>query len=435
MNTSLSLCRPKILNSSLLFAKRLLHSYRKNDSGQFAVISAVGISMLLLASAVAVDVSAVTSSKGKAQDLLDLGVMATAAAYKLETDEKAAKKVGRKAFKTQCNYDWCKGNKVPSFKIQKDGKDGFTVTGSYAATSESLLMGIFGKKEMGFKNISVASYNTVGVDHLEIHFVIDWSGSMGIASTKAEEQKLIQFTEQAGLSGGCAFACHMSEGMVPPVNGTNLTTYEIAKANGVKLLEDDMAAAVKDVVDDLFEDGSTTTKVGVYAVSDDLEKVKSPTNQKFSVTTALSTLDMEHHGTRFDLALPDLAYELGASGTGDSELDPQKAVILVTDGLNNEYYSASPNPSSFKASYCDGLKNNGVKVAVLHIPYPDLAGNSLFDMHAGPYLSNIPAGLQGCASEGLYFKADKVNEISDFLLQITSGIMDGSENRDLAFVQ
>lgn len=418
--------------------KRLIENYRQDISGQFAIIFALLSSLLLLSVAAAIDVSSLISSKQQAQNVIDSSVMATARSYQLESDKVKAKKAGRKIFKSQCNYIWCDKKNVPTYKIKADSKNGFTVSATYEGKNDSILMGIFGPEEMSFKNLSVAGFNNPDVFQ-EIQFVIDWSASLGIASTPTEQSQLKALTKpfvdfMPGAEDGCAFACHMPESFIKPlIGGVEVNTYDFARANGINLREDDMAAAIDSVVENLFKTASISTTAGIYAISDQLEQVKAPTNQSFSTLSELDGVNMPRYGTRFDIALPALASQLGVSGTGSTAVDPVKAIVLVTDGLNNNY-AGGIQTSAFQSSYCAGLKANGIKVAVLHLPYPDLAGQDWYESFAKPHLSDIPGALEACASNGLYFEADQSDEISTLLGVITDTITD-VQLQELAFLK
>ena len=119
--------------------------------------------------------------------------------------------------------------------------------------------------------------------------------------------------------------------------------------------------------------------------------------------------------------MPDLTFELGKSGGGTSQTDTKKFIVLATDGLNNNY-GGGILTSEFRTRYCDGLKNNGVTIAVLHLPYPDLGTQAWYRWFAEPHLPNTQTALQACADDGLYFQAETPQEIADALLSISNKI-------------
>ena len=101
--------------------------------------------------------------------------------------------------------------------------------------------------------------------------------------------------------------------------------------------------------------------------------------------------------------LPTFVTDIGAGGTGNNATSPLKFVILVTDGVESDFYkdfysggngavgcNNNPNLSADPAwsyytftgcyaspintTYCSQLKANGVVLAVLETPYVPLTG-------------------------------------------------------------
>ena len=140
---------------------------------------------------------------------------------------------------------------------------------------------------------------------------------------------------------------------------------------------------------------------------------------------------MAKYATRFDLAMPNLTFEVGESGSGSSPTDAKKYVVLVTDGLNNNY-DGGIITGPFQSSYCDGLKANGVEIAVLHLPYPDLGTQAWYQWFAEPHLADTETGLRNCASNGMYYQADQTPQMIAALQSIADSVA-SSEPQELAF--
>ena len=159
----------------------------------------------------------------------------------------------------------------------------------------------------------------------------------------------------------------------------------------------------------------------------------SPTNSStinYAAANLASQLDTNTNanlgsgGTHIDTALTDLNNLITSVGDGSASNNTLPYVFLVTDGaqdpqtksLNQSGGWAGSNHAtviaSGSSSPCAPLKNRGIKVLVLYIPYVPIANpNSSFagdeDDAANNNIPNIPPSLQSCASPpdaaGSYF--------------------------------
>ncbi len=106
-------------------------------------------------------------------------------------------------------------------------------------------------------------------------------------------------------------------------------------------------------------------------------------------------------GTHFENALPAMNNLITSVGTGTSSSNALPYVFLITDGSedqqteSNGNWSGSNSATTLNPSYCTTLKNRGVTVAVLYIPYqpiqdpnPAFANNE--DGYANANIPNIP---------------------------------------------
>jgi hypothetical protein len=131
-------------------------------------------------------------------------------------------------------------------------------------------------------------------------------------------------------------------------------------------------------------------------------------------------------------------------GTGTSSSNALPYVFMITDGsqdyqtqsggnwssLNWSSTAAVPNqnsattipPNSVTSSnYCTTLKNRGITVAILYIPYGTIqnpnasfAGNE--DGYANNNIPNIPSALQSCASPNFFYTANSPADITSALI-------------------
>ena len=418
---------------------RLCRAYRADRSGQFALMFALSVMVVLSGIGLTVDFHNYTRDHQKAQNVLDASVMAAARAYQLEANARTARQHGVSVFVQQCETFGCNTKIPPAINIvENTNSTGFTVTGAYNHRVDTMIMDYVSAKPMKFDVDSEVSFQEA-TGYNDIYFVLDWSASLGIAASPAEQQALMDLTKpsisgMAAAADGCAFACHFDEGFIQPtIDGSVVTTYEFARANGISLREDVIAQKMSDIIDIIFDQNDPMMRIGAYAISDRLEEVKPVTNQPFTLSGELSSVSMAKYGTRFDVAMPDLTFELGQSGDGTGPNDTKKFIVLATDGLNNNY-GGGILTSEFRTRYCDGLKNNGVTIAVLHLPYPDLGTQAWYRWFAEPHLPNTQTALQSCADDGLYFQAESPQEIADALLSISNKISTQAP-QELAFAK
>ena len=131
-------------------------------------------------------------------------------------------------------------------------------------------------------------------------------------------------------------------------------------------------------------------------------------------------------------------------GTGTSSANALPYVFLITDGSqdyqtqwngnwssqnwtsnasvpNQNSATIIPPNSEDNTDYCGKMKNRGITVAVLYIPYgtiqnpnPNFASNE--DGYANNNIPNIPAALQNCASPNFFYTANTPTDIQNALL-------------------
>jgi Flp pilus assembly protein TadG len=140
-------------------------------------------------------------------------------------------------------------------------------------------------------------------------------------------------------------------------------------------------------------------------------------------------------GTHFENALPSVNSLIGTVGTGTSSTNTLPYVFLITDGsedcqqyLNGNWTNAGGGCSPYQnsattinQSYCSTLKNRGITVAVLYVPYEQIQDpNSNFadneDGYANENIPNIPTSLQNCASPNFFYTADSPADIKSALV-------------------
>ena len=140
-------------------------------------------------------------------------------------------------------------------------------------------------------------------------------------------------------------------------------------------------------------------------------------------------------GTHFENAFPSMNSLITSVGTGASSSSTLPYVFLVTDGSqdyqtywNGNWSGTGGSPyqnsaTTVPTSLCTTLKNRGITIAVLYIPYETISpSNASFanneDGYANANIPNIPAALQACASPNFYYTASTPAAITTALQQM-----------------
>ncbi|MGA7788000.1 MAG: TadE/TadG family type IV pilus assembly protein [Xanthobacteraceae bacterium] len=151
-------------------------------------------------------------------------------------------------------------------------------------------------------------------------------------------------------------------------------------------------------------------------------------------------------GTHFENALSSMNTLISSVGTGASSSSPLPYVFIVTDGSqdyqtqsgggwSSQNWSANasvpyqnsatiiPPNTVTTTDYCTRMKNRGITVAVLYIPYETISpSNASFasneDGYANANIANIPTALQTCASPNFYFTANTPTDINNALIEM-----------------
>lgn len=229
--------------------------------------------------------------------------------------------------------------------------------------------------------------------------------------------------------------------------------------NCIQLRLDAVGYALNDPANGMFALARQKTivtnqfRIGLYPFITDIDKNYAPLTSTIAAGSAIDTaaqnlateLDTNTNatlgsgGTHIDNALHSIngliAGGSGAVGDGSSTTNTLPYVFLVTDGAQDNQYKDVPNGSWHGSNHatvlndstvtwktiCTTLKNRGITVSVLNIPYQTInpvnttfAGNE--DTYANNNIPAIEPVLQGCASPpdaggSYYYKATSPAEI------------------------
>jgi Flp pilus assembly protein TadG len=150
-------------------------------------------------------------------------------------------------------------------------------------------------------------------------------------------------------------------------------------------------------------------------------------------------------GTHFENALASINSAIKTVGTGTGTSNALPYVFIITDGSqdyqmqwsgnwSDQNYSSTgavpfsnssaviPPNSVTSTDYCTTIKNRGITIAILYIPYQPIADPSTIfndeDGYANTNIANIPTALQTCASTNFFYTADSPADINNALLSM-----------------
>jgi hypothetical protein len=150
-------------------------------------------------------------------------------------------------------------------------------------------------------------------------------------------------------------------------------------------------------------------------------------------------------GTHFENAFTSMNSLISSVGTGTSTSNALPYVFIITDGSqdyqtqwsgnwSSQNYSSTsqvpyqnsattiPPNSVDSSNYCTTLKNRGITVAVLYIPYQTIQdASTIFDNedgYANNNIPNIPTALQNCASTNFFYTATTPADINSALVSM-----------------
>jgi Flp pilus assembly protein TadG len=295
-------------------------------------------------------------------------------------------------------------------------------TVNFSANVPTTLSQIIGKTSIPVSGSASAQYQTA--TFMDFYMLLDNTPSMGVGATTTDIQMMVKNTTDS-----CAFACHNLD--------TTKNYYNLAKSLGVTTRIDVVRQATQKLTDTAAANRVTTDqyRMAVYTFGTQAEQAGltsvspliSDMNQVKSATSAVDLMTIPYQGynndqtTSFDTMLTQLAPIIGTGGSGSTNADRQKILFLVTDGVGDSYKPKTCTKATtngrcqepLDTSFCQPLKNQNIKIAILYTTYLPLPTNGWYNQWIAPFQSQIGTNLQSCASPGLYFEVSPTQGISD----------------------
>jgi Flp pilus assembly protein TadG len=163
-----------------------------------------------------------------------------------------------------------------------------------------------------------------------------------------------------------------------------------------------------------------------------------------------SNANLGSGGTHFENAFASINSAISSVGTGTSSSNALPYIFLITDGSQNyqtqwagnwgsangtgswsattniPYQNSasvipkySPNDEPLSTDWCTKIKNRGITLAILYIPYQTISDASTIfsdeDGYANNNIQYIPTALQACASTDFFYTASTPTDIDNAL--------------------
>ncbi len=290
--------------------------------------------------------------------------------------------------------------------------------------------------------------------YLDFYLMVDVSGSMSFPSTPLGQTRLatVSQDDKSQYPTGCQFACHFAGylGYYWSRNGGNALSPQVSSCPTpdvsacIQLRTDAVGVAIQQLLQTAknTESVSNQYRIGLYPfiaylmtyypITSDITST-GVTSLSYAASQISNLLDtgvntsLGSGGTHFENAFPTMNSLIKTIGTGASQSSPLPFVFLITDGSqDNQYYTTSTGwygsnqATTLNPALCTQLKNHGITISVLYIPYQTIlnpnasfAGNE--DGAANNNIPYIPAALTSCASPNFFFTANSPADITNAL--------------------
>jgi Flp pilus assembly protein TadG len=432
---------------------RAISRFRRDKSGNIAVIFTLALLPILSALGCAIDYSRAVQFRSKllaAADAASVGSIvktspAFIAAGSMTADGPIPAGVTDATNIFKGNMSGLTGYTVTPTVV----KSGSTVTSTvqFSADVSTMFLGVMGKSTMTVTGTSTSTANMPAF--IDFYLLLDNSPSMGVGATPADVATMVNATSDPSFGGNryCAFACHDVQ------SGATDDFYTLAKNLNVTTRIDVLRQATQNLMTTAqspsMQTYSNQFRMAIYDFGDSsdsqgLRALFALSSSLTAAQTAAGNIDLmkvngqgdnNDQDTGFTTIFPAVNNVIGAPGPGTSS-SPQKYLFFVSDGVADESNSSCLKPKSgsyrcqspIDPSLCTTLKTRGIKVAVLYTTYLALPTNTWYmnwidPFNAGPYVpasanSEIARNMASCASPGLYFEVSPTQGISDAMTKL-----------------
>jgi Flp pilus assembly protein TadG len=406
-----------------------------DKSGQFSIMLAVALPMLITAVGFTVDLSEQQRVKYYLQNATDAAILASGDLMAADAPESAIKARIRTFFLAACQVPSC-----ASVVEQTTTITGNRVRVDAKFDTKTYFMGI-----VGHPTVPVEARSEITLDqqllYYEVHMLLDNTGSMNIVDGLDNVRKFRVKFEPWANSLYCAFACHtrVDDGTIGPDGNKNLMAQsgaEIARANNIPMREDRVRSTMIDQAKDLIAAGNKERlKVAVYDFDWLAHQRLAPSSDINKVKKAIEDLPWQSVGTQFETMDDGFIKHVGPSGSGKTSDSPKKVIILITDGVSQNY--KKNDIKAIPQEVCNNLKADGRTLFVLNMVYPDPLeiGDNTYGHRARiiALRPQLEPALKKCASPGFYYRAEYGQTINNAMEAIKKDVLKDAKSMYLAY--
>jgi Flp pilus assembly protein TadG len=440
--------------------RRLAGDLLRDARASVLVFMAVGMLALGTATGVGIDFARGLNFKQALQGAADAAAIAGASVY-LNAGYSGQATTAATNYLATATANLPTNNGVTS-SIALSSSSPWTVTVNAKATINSSFNGLLENTIP----VSVTATATGPTNpNIDFYLLLDSSPSMGIAATQAGINTMVSNTQgqcdsapAGGSSCGCAFACHeshpSSESYFIPTgtgnpqckasnnyaycsasgtgNPSGEDNYALARALGVTLRIDNLQAATQNLMTtakSTSTSNSATYRVAIYTFDVAFNTIQALTSNLTTASSSAANIaqlkvysnnyltssnDNSDADTDYDNAMTNINSTMPNPGGGTKVAGdtPQEVLFFVTDGVEDETVNGSRQQSLMSTSWCNTIKNRGIRIAVLYTTYYPLTTNGWYNSYISGFQSQIASNMQSCASPGLFFQVDTGGDIS-----------------------
>lgn len=415
-----------------------LRGYLQDRRGNFGILTAFLMPVLLFTVGMAVEVSKALEVRTNLQEMADAAALQTATRLGRAREELADDAIPRVAnafFSAQAERAYSDGSvRVEAEPRVIDRGSDYVVEVGYRAQIATWFLRLLGYDDITVTGVAEATVSRPG--YADLHILIDNSPSMGIPPTLEDVARLLTVIRTSARAlnlqdtAGCEFACHVTS----EEEGPSQDYLPVARAAGIPLRIDLVRSGVRGIVD-LFQSNHLLKdrfRFNLYSLGRTMSgTLQNPLLQLTQSETepdrliraleeiALMGVEDADLGpalgaTRLTDAIDALERRIPPSGDGRDPAHRRQMVLILSDGLQDgpQYRPCSGavfGPRCLQAvaaAPCRLLKEKGVTVATIHLDYYRLLRGSFFSRYVLPSVIQSGDAMSACASPGFSMKLD-----------------------------
>jgi Flp pilus assembly protein TadG len=411
---------------------------RENRRGNVAVTVAVMLTPLIFAMGMAADYTLARTRQDRLNGIADTAALAAVTPTMMNqstaTAQAAALQVIRAGIAAVSNVTYNANDITVTVNDTTSGTSVTRVaTVNFAAGSTTVFSGVLGMTSLPLSGASSAK--SALSPKIDFYLLLDTSPSMAIAATTSGISTMVANTKS---QGGCAFGCHETNPASDNLgNPGGIDNYQLARNLGVTLRIDLVNKAVQDLMATApvtAAQNYTSYRTAIYTIDYNFTRLSPLTSDFTAAKTAAGTVQAltvynnncltvsicnSDEDSYLDMGLQQINSVMPnpGTGTGNAGDTPAEVLFIVTDGVEDYIYNGSRNygPINTHASWCQTIKNRGIRIAFLYLTYNPLPTNAWYNTYIAPIQPTIATAAQNCASPGLYFQVNTDGDVSGAL--------------------